>query len=114
MEARRRRLEMFSCASRESAESNTVKSLGVDGQDRFLVGFRQVIADQKLINFFSTGLGAKAFMWEVGGKQKRLVAGFFHGETKASVIAVKTDKDPTGFDVSSKVFAGGHVWLRAR
>ena len=99
-----------------SAGSNTdsVKPLCVDRQDRFLVGLRQILARQKIIDFFSTGLGAKAFVWEVGGKQKRLVAGFFHSETKASVVAVKTDKNPAGFDVSSKIFAGGHVRLRTR
>src|SRR5215813_10726111 len=117
MEARRRRFEKrFRCAGEESAGSNTdsVKPLCVDRQDRFLVGLRQVLARQEFIDFFSTGLGAKTFMWEVGGKQKRLVARFFHGETKASVVTVKTDKNPAGFDVSSKVFAGGHIRLRAR
>src|SRR5215467_12721275 len=115
MEARRRRFEKrFRCAGEESAGSNTdsVKPLCVNRQDRFFVRLRQILARQKLIDFFSTGLGAKAFMWEVGGKQKRLIARFFYGETKAAVVAVKTDKNPAGFDVSSKIFAGGHLGLR--
>src|SRR5215475_1415600 len=108
MEARRRRFEKrFRCAGEESAGSSnadSVKPLCVDRQDRFFVRLCQILARQKLIDFFSTGLGAKAFMWKVGGKQKRLIARFFHGETKASVVAVKTDKNPAGFDVSPKIF----------
>jgi hypothetical protein len=53
-------------------------------------------------------------MGEVGSKQKRLVARFFHGEAQASVVAVEADKNPAGFNVSSKIFAGSHVRLRAR
>src|SRR5262249_50284558 len=114
MEARRRRLEGSSAFPENLSNTDSVKPLCVNRQDRFLVRLRQILAHQKLIDFFSTRLGAKAFMWEVGGKEKRLIARFFHGETKASVVAVKTDKNPAGFDVSSKIFAGGHVRLRAR
>src|SRR5262249_23491492 len=117
MEARRRRFEKrFRCAGEESAGSNTysVKPLCVNRQDRCFVRLRQVLAGQELIDFFSTRFGAKAFMWEVGGTEKRLIARFFDGEPTAVAVAVKSDKNPAGFDVSSKIFAGGHVRLRAR
>lgn len=53
-------------------------------------------------------------MGKIRGKQKRLVARFFHREAKAPVVAIEADKNPAGFNVSSKIIAGGDIGLRTR
>ena len=68
------------CWQSNGSNTDSVKPLRVGRQNRFLVDLRQIFARQQLIDFLPTRFRAKAFMREIGGKQKRFVARFFHRE----------------------------------
>jgi hypothetical protein len=76
-------------AIRRGGSTDTVKAFGVGRQNRFLIGARNIVAFQQLVDFFAAVLCVEAFVRKIRREQKRFVARLFDGEAQAAVVAVK-------------------------